>query len=405
MAQLQNYLLRVKNLLSGVTMRTSKLILQSPLLIAFSLLVSQTAFSQSQRITNSSGATTRSIIWKDPGNISKRNLRYGPGSLELAPRAPFSFVEEDKSGESPKFEVRDASGDLWTIKLGPEAQAETVSTRLVWAVGYFAEEAYYFDEVAVDNLPRLSRGQDYIAGNIVRGARFEPKRPGMKRGSTWGWQKNPFEDTRELNGLKTLMILLNNFDAHSGNNRIIYVDSPRRKEARYYVTDLGATLGRAGGLGGTRTKNNLSDFLSTEFVRGVEDGVVEFDYDTRPTGLGHLSVLHPVYYRSQVKKEDAMRGIPVAHARWIGSLLAQLSDEQLRDAFRAANYSDGVRESYVAALRERMNQLTRLSAKPRPRQHSESVRTKIKKFNSNVINQAGSTLSNAFTKVRTTIQK
>jgi hypothetical protein len=34
-------------------------------------------------------------------------------------------------------------------------------------------------------------------------------------------------------------------------------------EAHYVVTDLGATLGRAGGLGGTRTKNNLKDFLST----------------------------------------------------------------------------------------------------------------------------------------------
>ena len=387
-------------------MRTSKLVFQSCLLIviAFSTLVAQTGFSKSRPTNKSKQPVAKSVIWRDPGNVSRRDLLYGPGAIDLMPQAPFTFVEEDKSGESPKFEVRDARGDLWTVKLGPEAQAETVSTRLVWAVGYFAEEAYYFDEVTVDNLPRLSRGQDYIAGNIVRGTRFEPKRPGMKRGSTWGWQKNPFEDTRELNGLKILMILLNNFDAHSGNNRIIYVDSPRR-EARYYVTDLGATLGRAGGLGGTRTKNNLSDFLSTEFVRGVEDGVVEFDYDTRPTGLGHLSVLHPVYYRSQVKKEDAMRGIPIAHARWIGSLLARLSDEQLRDAFRAANYSDGVRESYVTALRERMNQLTRLSAKPRPRQHSDSVRTKIKKFNSNVIDQAGSTLSNAFTKVRTTIQK
>src|SRR5215212_6311599 len=137
------------------------------------------------------------------------------------------------------------------------------------------------------------RGQDYIVGTIVRGARFEPKRPNMKRGSTWGWQKNQFADTRELNGLKVLMILLNNFDAHSGNNRTIYVDTQGRREARYYVTDLGATLGRAGGLGGTRTKNDLADFLSTKFVRGVDerDGVVEFDYDTRPKRLGHLSVL------------------------------------------------------------------------------------------------------------------
>jgi hypothetical protein len=387
-------------------MRISKLVFQSPLLIAFSLLVSQPGFSQSKPANNSNGPVAKSIIWRDPGNISRRNLLYGPGSIDLAPQRPFTFVEEDKSGESPKFEVRDARGDLWTVKLGPEAQAETVSTRLVWAVGYFAEEAYYLDEVAIDNLPRLSRGQDYVAGNIVRGARFEPKRPAMKRGPAWGWQKNPFEDTRQLNGLKILMILLNNFDAHSGNNRIIYGDGPRGTEARYYVTDLGATLGRAGGLGGTRTKNNLSDFLSTQFVRGVKDGVVEFDYDTRPTGLGHLSVLHPVYYRSQVKKEEAMRGIPVAHAKWIGSLLARLSDEQLRDAFRAANYSEGTRESYVSSLRDRINQLTRLSSRQAPRQRSsEGVGAKIKKFNSKAFDQAGSKLSKTFTKLRAAVQR
>jgi hypothetical protein len=227
----------------------------------------------------------------------------------------------------------------------------------------------------------------------------------MKRGPTWGWQKNPFEGTRQLNGLKILMILLNNFDAHSGNNRIIYMDGPRGTQARYYVTDLGATLGRAGGLGGTRTKNNLSDFLSTQFVRGVKDGVVEFDYDTRPSGLGHLSVLHPVYYRSQVKKEEAMRGIPVAHARWIGSLLARLSDEQLRDAFRAANYSEGTRESYVSSLRERINQLTRLSSRQSSRPRSEGVGTKIKEFNSRAFDRAGSKLSSTFTKLRAAVQR
>src|SRR5688500_2790922 len=350
-------------------MRKPTLCFQSLLLIIFSLFVSQPASPQAKRASNSNNVASAPILWRNPENISSRNLFYGPGSPDLAPVAPFTFVKEDKGGESPKFVVRDARGDEWTVKLGPEAQAETVSTRLVWAVGYFAEEAYYFDEVRIDGLPRLSRGQEFVNGNIVRGARFEPERPNMKSGSSWDWQKNPFKDTRQLNGLKVLMILLNNFDARSGNNRIIYVSGPRATEARYYVTDLGATLGRAGGLGGTRTKNDLADFLSTKFVRGVDarDGVVEFDYDTRPRGLGHLSVFHPIYYRGEVNKEKAMRGIPVSHARWIGSLLSQLSDDQLRDAFRAANYSDGVRESYVAALRERINQLTRLPSRTQRR--------------------------------------
>lgn len=374
-------------------MRIPKLFYQSALLIGITLIVTQIAPAQS-KADKAAGA----VLWKNPGNISQRDLRYGPGSEAMAPVAPFTFIEEDKGGESPKVEVRDARGDVWKVKLGPEAQAETVSTRLVWAVGYFAEEAYYFDEARIENLPRLSRGMDYVAGDVVRGARFEPNRKHMKSGSNWDWRNNPFDDTRELNGLKVLMILLNNFDARAANNRVIHVGS----ESRYYVTDLGATLGRAGGLGGTRTKNDLADFLSTKFVRGVDarDGVVEFDYDTRPRGLGHLSVLHPLYYRGEVNKEKAMRGIPVAHARWIGLLLAQLSDEQLRDAFRAANYSEGTRESYVSAFRERINQLTDLPRQSRrPVAKEEGLSTKIRRLNSKVFNEAQNGITKGVSKI------
>jgi hypothetical protein len=305
------------------------------------------------------------VLWKNPGDIGRRNLLYGPGSPRLAPVAPFTFIEEDKSGESPKFDVKDARGVTWRVKLGPEAQSETVSTRLVWAVGYFAEEAYYLERAQIVGLPKLSRGREYVGRDTrnVYGARFEPRREEVKRGKDWDWNDNPFEDSKELSGLKVLMILLNNFDARSANNRIFYVrNSEGELEARYTVSDLGATLGKADGLGGRRTKNNLKDFLSTRFVTGMEnDGrVVDFDYDTRPTKLGMFSIVYPPYYLGEVKKEKNMRGIPTEHARWIGSLLSQLSDEQLRDAFRAANYNQPTMEGYVRALRERINQLTRL---------------------------------------------
>lgn len=387
-------------------MGRSRLIFKSSLLIVFSLIISQPVFPQSKRAKDSDKPAAKPIIWRNPGNISSRNLRYGPGSAELAPVGPFTFVKEDKSGESPKFVVRDARRDEWTVKLGPEAQAETVSTRLVWAVGYFAEEAYYFDEVQILGLPRLSRGRDYVQGAIVRGARFEPERSNMKKSSDWDWRNNPFKNSRELSGLKVLMILLNNFDARSGNNGIIHFNGPTGREARYYVTDLGATLGRAGGLGGTRTKNDLADFLSTKFVRGVDerDGVVEFDYDTRPRGLGHLSVVHPFYYRHEVNKEKAMRGIPVAHARWIGSLLAQVSDQQLRDAFNAAGYSESVRESYVSALREHINQLQQLPTTAQRRQKSEGVTKRITRLNSKAVKQAGTSVVNVFSKVGSAIR-
>ena len=336
--------------------------------VLIALLIISIFGIQSQAVAQKSeGKKARSaatpVLWEDPGNVSARDLRYGPGSAQLAPVPPFTFIEEDKSGESPKFEVKDARGVLWKVKLGPEAQSETVSTRLVWSVGYFAEEAYYFNWTIIQGLPRLSRGREYVGHEgIVSGPRFEPRRDDVKRGEEWDWNDNPFQGTRELSGLKVLMILLNNFDARAPNNSILYIKNDPRveEEARYVVTDLGATLGKADGFGGRRTKNNLKDFLSTRFVLGVEDGVVEFDFDTRPTNLGAFAILYPPYYRDEVKKEKVMRGIPIEHARWIGGLLSQLTDEQLRDAFRAASYRERTMEEYVRSLRSRINQLARL---------------------------------------------
>ncbi len=224
------------------------------------------------------------VLWRDPGNIRSRDLFYGAGSKALAPVPPFRFLKEVKDGKSPKFDVEDARGVTWRVKLGPEAQAETVATRLVWAVGYNAEESYYLDRAHIDGLRRLSRGQKYVEGALVRGARFEPRRDNVERGKRWDWAKNPFKGTRELNGLKTMMVLLNNWDLRK-NNTILHVKDPstNRVEAQYTVTDLGAVLGAAGAIGGRhRSKNNVQDFQRSFFVRKVDDGMVQFDYDIRP---------------------------------------------------------------------------------------------------------------------------
>jgi hypothetical protein len=125
------------------------------------------------------------ILWRDPGDISKRDMQWGPGAADIAPVAPFTFVKEDPTGASPKFSVKDARGVNWNVKFGVEAQSETVATRLVWAMGYFAEEAYYLERAEITNLPRLSRGNEFVSGSVVRGARFEPRRKGVTRGAIW----------------------------------------------------------------------------------------------------------------------------------------------------------------------------------------------------------------------------
>ncbi len=306
------------------------------------------------------------VVWRDPGDISTRDLRTGQNAANLAPVAPYTFIAEDRLGSSPKFKVRDARGVVWVVKLGEEAQAETVATRLVWAMGYFVEESYYFDRAEVQNLPRLARGQDFVEGrNMVRGARFEPRRENAERAAQWDWEKNPFVGQREFNGLKVLMALLGNYDIRPENNLVIAVTDPQSgaAEARYVVSDIGATLGKVGGLGGKRSKNNLEDFRNSKFIVGVENGLVKFDYHTKPKGGGGFfaSIFKPGYAKSQAMKERVINNIPVEDARWMGEQLARLSDEQLREAFRAAEYTSATRDGYVAALRARINQLTQLS--------------------------------------------
>ncbi|HYG79924.1 MAG TPA: hypothetical protein VD861_06025 [Pyrinomonadaceae bacterium] len=306
------------------------------------------------------------VAWRDPGEISSLNLLHGPGSPEMAPQAPFTFVSESKVGASPKFKVRDARGVTWSVKMGPEAKAETVATRLVWAMGYFADEAYHYEQIEVQNLPRLARGGEFQSGKVVRDVRMEPRREGVSRGAIWDWLQNPFVGQREFDGLKVLMVLVANYDTRLDNNQIYTVKNPETGEweARYVVTDIGATLGKVGGMGGGRSKNSLSDFQSSKFVVSVNNGIVTFDYNTKPKGAGgaFASLFGGGYAKRQANKEKAMKTIPVDSARWIGERLSKLSDEQLRDAFRAAHYDSATMEGYVAALRARINELTRLPA-------------------------------------------
>ena len=338
---------------------------RNPLFVLITSLILITVFSldgfstgKAKKKKKAHGDKSAAVLWRDPGNIRNRDLYYGPGAKEYAPVPPFRFVKEVKEGGMPKFEVTDARGMKWRVKLGPEAQAETVSSRLVWAVGYNAEESYYFDRIHVDGMQPLSRGGKFVQGDSVTGARFEPRRKNVERGANWDWNKNPFKGTRELNGLKTMMVLLNNWDTFKKNNRVLKVKDSG--EDVYTVTDLGATMGHAAGVGGGRSKNNVDDFARSRFVSKVKNGEVKYAYNLKPKKLGILSAIWPPYYFRQRTATKQMNKVPVQDAAWIGAQLSQLSDNQLRDTFRAAGYDQATTEKYVHTLRSRITELNRL---------------------------------------------
>ena len=94
------------------------------------------------------------VLWQDPADIASRDLYYGPGGKEHAPHTTYTFLKEDLNGTNPKFDVRDENGVKWRVKLGVEARPETVASRLVWAVGYYANEDYFLPELHVEDMPR-----------------------------------------------------------------------------------------------------------------------------------------------------------------------------------------------------------------------------------------------------------
>lgn len=288
-------------------------------------------------------------IWQDPGDVASLDLMYGAGGRANAsnPTGKFTFVNEDVSGSSPKLEVTDDRGVTWKVKLGPESQSETAATRFVWAAGYFVDDDYYVAELTVTGLPVLRRGQEFVStGGIVHGARLERKRMADTKLGDWDWFDNPFVGQRELNGLRVMMALLNNWDLKQVNNAIYAVNGERH----YAVSDLGATFGKTGSKG-LRTKGIPTDFEGSAFIAKDRPDFMDFVMESRPFFLSVISVPN---YRERTRMEQITRHIPRADARWLGQHLSKLSDRQIRDGFRAAGYGAADVDILTTTIRQRI---------------------------------------------------
>src|SRR5688572_1512056 len=152
------------------------------------------------------------VLWRDPGAVATRDLRHGPGGADFKPAPPFTFIEEHSGGSQPCVSVRDARGRRWRVKWGHEVRSETFTVRFVWGVGYFAEITHFVANGTIDGAKELQRARACIdeEGRFAD-ARFEIDDPEVKKlfeEHGWAWNDNPFLGTRELQGLKILVMLL-----------------------------------------------------------------------------------------------------------------------------------------------------------------------------------------------------
>jgi len=274
------------------------------------------------------------VLWREPSDIASRNLYLGPGGEAMKPDLnKVTLIEEKETSGSAKFRVRDASGREWMVKVGGEAQAEVAASRIVWAVGYYTDVSYFVTRVE-------------IAGKgTFENARFEARSKGIKRLEEWMWDDNPFAGTNELQGLKVLLALLDNWNLKNENNKILFVreDEAGRSELRYIVSDFDTKFDKKGSspsLWSNASVSKSENYSKLKFIEKVEKGIIDFNYVGR--------------------HKERLSGITVTQARWIGSWLARLSDQQIKNALRAGGYSTDEAQSLERILRARVNEIVGL---------------------------------------------
>jgi hypothetical protein len=305
----------------------------------------------------------QAVLWTDPGDIRAKNLYYGPGGEQHQPKLPVEFTKEDSHGTSPKFDVKDADGKKWSAKLGLEVKSETAAARLLWAVGYSANDNYFFPDLEVQNMPpalhrRRARGLTGSGGHVPN-VRLQRPPHGYKKDGRWNWRHNPFFGTRQFNGLRVMMGLIGNWDLKDDNNAILRrekEDGPRI----YEVTDVGTSMGTPGKRYTDKgSKGNLAAYRRARLIAHDHGDHIDLNFPKRPP-LSELFEFEWGFFFHQLDIRWIGEHIPRQDAKWIGSLLAQLAPQQVSDAFRAAGYSPAEIDAYTQAVLSRIQELNAL---------------------------------------------
>ena len=326
--------------------------------IAFAILIPccPASAASKKQVVSAAEREGTPVLWTDPADITSRNLYFGPGGPKDQPHGPFTYIKEDLDGTNPKFDVRDADGMKWKVKLGDEARPETTATRLVWAVGYYTNEDYFLPNLQVAGMPaHLHRGEKLIARygstGTIQNVRLKREPKNEKNIGEWPWRSDPFAGTKQYNGLRVMMALINNWDLKDENNSVYHVGH----EDIYMVSDLGASFGTIGDRHNhALAKGNIESYRRSRFITRITPTYVDF---ATPARASFTFLVNPKEYFMRLGLRWIGRKVPVEDVRWMAQILVKLSDRQIQDAFRAAGYSPREIEEFAGVVEERIAEL------------------------------------------------
>jgi hypothetical protein len=271
-------------------------------------------------------------LWRAPRDIAAEDLFHGPWGEALAPdpAATYRFRRPKRGGTNPGMLVVDSLNREWSVKQEghgrtAEGPIEVVLSRILSAIGYHQPPVYF--------LPAFSL-VDTFGARHEPGGRFRLNLPQLQERGAWDWQNNPFVGSRPYRGLLVILVMFNSSDMKNSNNSVFEHTAADGAVSRWYVVrDLGSALGTTSRIRPLR--GDADQFAVLPFLNGIDGGFVRFGY----TGW------HERLVRDRITPDDV---------RWASGLLAQLSESQWHDAFRAGGYDRASAGQFIRRLREKI---------------------------------------------------
>ena len=288
------------------------------------------------------------VLWKEPPALSVSDWVSGPGGAETAPLPPFKFLKENLDGTNPKIDVVDAAERTWVVKFGGEVHSDTFAARLLYAVGYAAAPTFFVPSGVIGNVRGSKRTKSFLMKDgSFHNARFKLHRHHKIK---WSWVDNPFKGSRELGGLKIMIMLLSNWDTkdardgEGSNNEVFEEQQPGGSSGSWFaVTDWGASLGKSGGF----FRRNRWDWRgyraqTPRFATLQRDGSIRWGFRGKHGA-------------------DIVAGVGVEDVRWLVPYLSRITDQELAAGLAASGGSAAVAQQFTRAIRARVQDLQRIA--------------------------------------------
>jgi hypothetical protein len=307
-----------------------------------------------------------------------------------APPDPSKWIltREKTAGVHPGFTARDAKGETWFLQFDPPYYAEgatgavAVASRIFWALGYNQVELFLttFDPTKVEFDPnatirrpsgkrtrfdrddmnaileRVAKNPDgtyrvvagrLLPGKVLGGYLFKGTRPDDPNDVV------PHEHRRDLRALRVFGAWTNLTDLKAANTLDALVSENGRMVIKHYLQDVGSTFGMC---------NELYEWdLSYEyFYQGdaSRKRLFSFGFALSPWQTIPYKPYYPSIGKFEGDEFDPRKWKPQTpttaymearddDAFWAARRIAAFSDDLIRAAVRAGQYSDPQAEKYL----------------------------------------------------------